>query len=265
MKDCDSSLRRCANCKGPHVASSSECQRNKDAREIERLRQSGSTFSEARRVINSKKATQNTNKVTSNTEPTSTQRWKSIQVEADVHQSPGQYFDSPQENDSSYANAVKKNTTPTHRQKDTESFDMKRYLDQAISSMTVKLVSFLQEVFSLQMNKENSRERKLLLISLAKHHFGTNVDIEAVCGSLEFQLPSDADTNLNNNTMDKHRNVENDAPIIQMSKENNKDSDTLSDSSPPSQILHPRKSIRNVKNKEAPGKKGNKQNVSKRK
>ena len=48
---CTANQHKCSNCGGPHRASSRECKYIQSAREIERLKQTGYTFSEARNIL----------------------------------------------------------------------------------------------------------------------------------------------------------------------------------------------------------------------
>lgn len=188
MQDCTSTTKKCANCAGPHVASARECQYNKDAQEIETMRSQGSSFSEARRQVKSKRARQiltdrgiappdkTPRPGPNNTNP------NQMVITADVHRSPGSYYEN------SYANVTKKKIDKDCEEESTNEL-VNRCIDKAMSVVTNKLVSFLKEAFSLNLQKENSRERKLLLMNLTKHHFGLRMDEDMIEGSLSFDLP----------------------------------------------------------------------------
>ena len=236
MRECTSQTMKCVNCKGPHPASSNECPWNKDAREIEKLRQSGVPFTEARRQVNFTKAqTRSGNRdtvIVSSKKPNTIHQRQNIQIEAEIHQSPGHYLDEPTQK--TYA-SVTKTQAPTEVRNNTEIFtDFKRYMDQAINSMTIKLISFMQEVLSLQMMNEQTGVRKLLLINLAKHHFGTKIDIEAIDGTQDSQTHKKDDNHLNSDTQESTIRVEDRTPIIQM--QNQKEQGSQENTDPPRQV-----------------------------
>ena len=245
MRDCKSQIRKCANCEGTHPASSNECPKNRDAKEIEKLRQSGNTFSEARRMVNSRRTEKGDAVVLA------TQKWplqhnrREIQVEAEIHKPAGQYF---KENTRTYANVTKSKDSTNDTESNANTFtNMKRYIDQAMSAMTVKLVSFMKEVLSLQMMKEHTRERKLLLINLAKHHFGTNIDMETISEHLDFQFPNNEKGTHEKATNEVPKRVEEQEPVIQMEKTTNPLT-AQDDANPPSQIIRTRNVTKNQKN-----------------
>jgi len=185
MQDCKAASPKCANCSGPHAASSRDCQQNIDAKKVEALRSQGSSFTAARKSIKTKRAQQILTERGIEAPLTQYSKLKKINVTAEVHQSQGSYSD------------VLKGATPgtpgpqNQREPPEENFEtIKKYVDETISLMTIKIASFLQEVLSLQMQKENQRERKLLLMNLAKHHFGINIREEMLQPHLEFSLPN---------------------------------------------------------------------------
>ena len=191
MENCTATIKLCANCHGPHVASSGECQYNKDAVEIEKIRGTGIPFLEARRQVLQRKPLH-----------TTSQRNEVIQVqqrnqmgiethtiEANIHQTQGSYI---QNNRRQYSQVVSPRNPQTSEEKEKENLEKTmKYIDDAIRLMTVKIISFLQEVFSIQMHKEQSKERKLLLVNMARHHFGTNIDPETIKGGLNFEMPAE--------------------------------------------------------------------------
>ena len=66
---------------------------------------------------------------------------------------------------------------------------IKHYVDAAIDRMTIKIASFLQEVFSLKLQNEGTEERKLLLMNMSKHHFGNVIQKNMFNENLSFELP----------------------------------------------------------------------------
>lgn len=210
MKDCTNTSYKCVNCGESHAASSKLCKLNKEAKEIERLRNQGSSFSAARQtVIANKKQSEMVNPKRQQlrhhqiltdrgigSPSTENHNLNTIEVPVDVHQTQGSYLgDLNQGQSRSYSDAV----TPRNINKNNEKIDeqintMKGYIDEAISRMTIKLATFLHEVFSLQLQKEHSRERGLLLTNLAKHHFGHNINSELFNNHLNFSIPPDDDS-----------------------------------------------------------------------
>ena len=175
MADCESTIVKCANCKGDHVASSRHCRYNQEAIAIEKKRREGMSFERARKFVTEGPTRANRILEERGIPPIqSTRREKEthsehslnqIEVIADVHNSQGTTTDEHQK---SYAHAVKSN-----KQIELDFPDIiQRHMDKIMTNITKKMLSFLQEVFSLHLQKENTRERKLVLLNLTKHHFG---------------------------------------------------------------------------------------------
>ena len=174
MQDCDSRADpRCANCHGAHVASSPICIYNKKALERETLRRKHDS-PPVEQDIEIQRAT-----------PTARSEQNTITVPIEVHQSQGEYYDIPSTT-RSYSEVVKEAVESGRR----ETLDIiKHHIEETINKMTLKLTSFLQEVFSLQLHKESYKSRQLLLLNLAKHHFGRSINFSSLEQNLCFTLP----------------------------------------------------------------------------
>ena len=165
MKDCTDRSQKCANCELHHAASSRECRFNKEAKEIEKLKRESIPYEKARLSVSRSRAKD----ILKERGIGGTDNLNREVIYPDIHRSQGSYNPSPM----SYARAVtnQKVLLPDHY---TEI--VKKLIDEAFSTMTRSLLSFLQEAFSMQLQKENTRERKLLLMSMTKNNFGLKVD-----------------------------------------------------------------------------------------
>ena len=191
MADCTSSTTKCANCKGDHAASSRDCKYNKEAVAIEKIRREGRSFEEARKLVTrgpsrANKILEERGIIRNRNEHNPNQHQESvlnqIEVAADVHAS-GEARDFDH-NSRSYAHAVRRGAD---RNCDHSAL-IQKHMDKVMANITKKLGSFLQEVFSLRLQKENTRERKLVLLNLTKHHFGIEYEEGDFANSLEFDF-----------------------------------------------------------------------------
>ena len=168
MRDCTTNIVKCANCGASHSASSRNCPLNKEAVEIEKLRHRRVNFDEARNSRGKNRAKE-------------IMRERGLYNESSSQESSEESQNLINSSQKSYADVVTTNMRTTNIDEEV----IKKHIDQAISNMTNKLLSFLQEVLSLNFQKENKRGRKLLLLSLAKHHLGLNIDGSIFGGELE--------------------------------------------------------------------------------
>ena len=178
MRDCTSKSAKCANCGGAHSASSRNCQRNKEAAEIDKKRQSGISFQEARSSLRNSRARQILDERGLGNNLTTTT------VTAEVHHSLSQSEEENYNSTHSYAEAVSRNNS---NQLNEET--IKKHIDNAITTMTNRLFSFLQEVLSMNFHKESQRGRMLLMMNSAKHHLGIDVNEKSL------DLPNETETN----------------------------------------------------------------------
>jgi hypothetical protein len=205
-EQCEATSPNCANCGGPHIASFRDCSFVKNMYNIQNtMQQERLSFNDARKKIISQQAapdhndflTQGTQQSRSTTlsqfSPsdidTSTQASQSsLQTfthVAEVHQSQGSYYLQRRFNPKyaqSFAEALKSNNTNTEQaeniQRDkTEEIiaSCSKYIDRVINDMYLKLINFLKEAFSLKLDEEQKRERELVLISMARNHFGSTI------------------------------------------------------------------------------------------
>lgn len=165
------------------------------------MRERGATYSEARKAISSRRARQILN------DRGIVNELNRDSIVAEVHQTQGSYYETnDQTMGRSYAEAAAKQS---QRQENTIGHDtIKKHIDSAISTMTSKLLSFLQEVLALNMQKQNRRGRKLLLLGLAKHHFGMNIDENIFGGDLEFEYDYMVQEELPNNKEKRTEGIE---------------------------------------------------------
>ena len=191
MRDCTAESPKCANCGKAHVASSRDCQLNKDAVEIERMKRQGVSFANARKSIKISGAQQILNERGIDHVPNKRTSIQPITITAEVHQSQGSYHNIPASPPSQFktkSRTTQNTSNANENQQDEKLNAIRRYVDEAIGMMTVKITSFLQEVFSLQLQKEHSKGRKLLLLNLAKHHFGMEIHSRLLDDHLDFNL-----------------------------------------------------------------------------
>ena len=194
MSDCLSLTKKCANCGGQHVSSSGECTFNKDAAKIESLRSKGSSFAEARNIVIGERPTKykynfsrSRNPSLNNSVGLNSQRNNELnqQIEIPILEKEDKPLYSNIMQGKNYNQDNSSNSPEVH----TDMNTIKQYVDQAIANTSVKLVGFLQEIFSMQLFKENMRGRKQLLLNVAKHHFGNSVDDEALRSRLHIESP----------------------------------------------------------------------------
>lgn len=206
--ECNASCPKCPNCGGSHVASSGECSFIKNYKAIQKESlNNGISFGEARkRVIASQTDTlsqdtfysvsqqdnsETPDQYTPVNESQSQKNLKNYTTTAEVHQSQGSYYlqrryKPPNISDGSFANILKQNIPVKASNPQIENLpqvdpsidilkDCKKYIDEAVHTMCTKLISLLQEVFSFKLQEEQKRERELVLISMARNHFGSSV------------------------------------------------------------------------------------------
>jgi hypothetical protein len=148
---------------------------------------------------------------------------KPITHTAEIHQSQGSYYLPRRYKPNAYKSfaetliTVPENNSQQHNdmaqplpqlevqsqmeiQKETIEF-CKKHIESSINEIYLKLVNFLKEVFSLKLQEEQKRERELVLISIARNHFGAKIG-ETLLKELhttddpisEHQLPKDSNS-----------------------------------------------------------------------
>lgn len=186
MQDCTNKDRpRCCNCRGEHAASSHDCIHNKDSKNNEVDRRSSPAPSNYHQPISQHTISKTT--LTQNMLQGSKceNNLRKVSAPVEVHRTQGSYEEIPTTS-RSYAEIVKETV---NNSKEEIIENIKHYIDEIINNTTVRLTSFMQEVFSLQLQKESIQARKLILLNLAKHHFGHTVNFSALEGNLCFNLP----------------------------------------------------------------------------
>ena len=164
MKDCENPIVKCANCDGDHPASSQKCPKNREATKIKKLQNEGLSYTYAKVVVQGKRNNNNFSIPKESTqESTDSNR-----------ENPHLYISqNSKESNELYDHQIDKRNfgTQTENLTNSEVTNLKVYVDKIIDNITGKFISFFQEAFSLQLQKENPRERSLLMKNLVKNHF----------------------------------------------------------------------------------------------
>ena len=156
MSECTNPIPKCANCHGRHPASYQNCPKNKAEIQAAKSQnsRSKSSYSYADKVMYGTRHT--------NEENINRSAMENNNVNRPLYQ---------EKKDT----AKRSFATQTPNIISDEVTNLKSYIGQIIESTILKFVSFIEEAFSLQLQKENPRERSLLIQNLMQNHFAMNI------------------------------------------------------------------------------------------
>jgi hypothetical protein len=203
---CTANIVKCANCRGPHKASSTECPFIQKYNEVKELSvREGIPISNAEKLVSDKHKNRNNVR-----EVNSPMLRNSVQVIADVHRSQGSYIDQTNESYriASYAAVTrekgielpkyrKQATEPRNTMKGVNNYEAdqskqtitdnrtaeNRTIDSLIESKVnskleeiyFKLGKMVNELSLLNLNNEGQRQRKLLVQSIIRNNLGGKI------------------------------------------------------------------------------------------
>jgi len=192
---CSAQILKCANCAKPHKASSNECQYIVKAKEIQKLRIGGMSYKQAEDTV-----TLNSQSLPHREEMSEGANIHLVDNLIDIHNSQGSHSPSIQHPSAIIENRWTSKTSqpltfPNSKEPDTavhhESCSWNESKIEAIVTRKIEQITreirdencrlvqgigkLLNDVFSVKLHQEGTRERKLLLISMIRNNFGDNI------------------------------------------------------------------------------------------